>query len=98
MAKIRLDDGALKKDSKNLSNRIIEFDELSNRLGGLLNDISSSWTGEASDAYVAKMYKQLEKVKKMRNVTETYKGYVDKALSDMLDLDEKLSEKINGSF
>lgn len=98
MAKIRIDIDALKRSSSELSGKIAELNELNSRYEALINEISSTWEGDSSAAYTAKMREYRDKAVKTASLLTEYKRYVDKAIETFNDVDRRSASRINGSF
>lgn len=98
MAKIKIDIDALKSSSSSLASRIGELEALNKRLETLLVNVASSWEGQASLAYVAKMREYHDKAKDMVRVLTEYKKYVDKAVELFNEKDRNAANRINNSF
>lgn len=98
MAKIRIDEEALRSSSKNLETKINELISLNSRLNALINRINDSWDGEASQAYITIMLSYAKKTEGMLSVLREYKKYVDSAVAEFGNKDRESASKIRGSF
>lgn len=98
MAKIKIDIDALKSDSSVLEQRINDLQGLNARLESLIARIQSSWEGQASIVYIAKITAQAAKAKRMVEVLTEYKKYVDSAVNKFTSLDNRAANQIRGSF
>lgn len=98
MAKIRIDIDALKSNATSLEARIVELQDLNTRLENLIARIQGSWEGQSSVIYIAKITAQAAKTKKMVDVLQEYKKYVEKAISNFSTVDNNSANKIRGSF
>lgn len=98
MAKIKIDADGLKANAAALDTRISDLQNLITKLEDLIARIQGSWEGQASIMYIAKLLAQSAKAKKMVEVLQEYKKYVEKALSKFTELDSGSANKINSSF
>lgn len=98
MARIKIDLDALMGNSSSLEQRTADMQALIARLEGLLERINNSWDGSASEAYIAMMRGYSLKAKKMNELIETYKGYVDSTTSKFSAVDKKCASTIRNSF
>ena len=98
MAKIKIDADGLKANAAALDTRISDLQNLITKLEELINRIQGSWEGQASVMYIAKLLAQSAKAKKMVEVLQEYKKYVEKALSKFTELDSGSANKIKNSF
>ena len=98
MAKVQIDVEALKANVTSLEARIAELQNLNTRLENLITRIQSSWEGQASLVYIAKISAQAIKAKKMVDVLTEYKKYVESAISKFSSIDNDSANKIKNSF
>lgn len=98
MAKIRIDENSLRQNSHALNTRISDLQNLNSRLEELINRIDGSWEGQASESYIATMRKYSEQAKKMINVLNEYKKYIDTAINNFSNVDRNAASRIRGSF
>lgn len=98
MAKIKINEEALRANSIALSKKIEELQNLNSRLESLIAAIGDSWDGKASEAYVAQMLGYATKAKEMTAVLTEYKKYVDSAVNKFSAVDAKSASRIRNSF
>jgi len=98
MAKIKIDADGLKANAAALDTRISDLQNLITKLEDLIARIQSSWEGQASILYIAKLLAQSAKARKMIEVLQEYKKYVEQAVNKFSELDSSAANKINGSF
>lgn len=98
MAKIVIDTDALKSNASSLDARIAELQSLNTRLKTLIEQIQTSWEGEASLIYIAKILSLAAKAEKMVDVLSEYKKYVERAISEFSEKDNESANKIRSSF
>ena len=98
MAKIKIDIDALKSNASSLEGRIAELQALNTRLEGLIARIQASWEGQASIIYIAKITAQATKAKKMVEVLQEYKKYVESAFNKFSSIDSNSANRIKNSF
>lgn len=98
MAKIKIDENALRANAIALNARISELQSLNNRLNELIARIGDSWDGQASVAFINRMTAQAAKAKKMEEVLQEYKNYVESTVEKFTTLDNSAASRIRGSF
>ncbi len=98
MAKIKIDIDALKSNAASIEGKIAELQDLNTRLENLIARIQGSWEGQASIVYIAKMTAQATKAKKMVEVLNEYKKYVDSAVTKFSTIDRNAANRIKNSF
>ena len=98
MAKIKIDENALRANAIALNTRISDLQALNNRLDALIIRIGDSWDGSASEAYIARITEQAAKAKQMVKILQEYKNYVETTVQKFTDLDSRAASRIRGSF
>lgn len=98
MAKIKIDENALRANAIALNSRITELQNLNNRLNELIIRIGDSWDGQASVAFINRITAQAAKAKKMEEVLQEYKNYVESTVEKFTTLDSSAANRIRGSF
>ena len=98
MAKIKIDIDALQSNMTALETRITELQNLNTRLENLITRIQSSWEGQSSEMYIAKISAQAAKAKKMVAVLQEYKKYVESTIKKFSAADGSNATRIKGSF
>lgn len=98
MAKIKIDENALRANATALNSRITELQNLNNRLNELIIRIGDSWDGQASVAFITRITAQAAKAKKMEEVLQEYKNYVESTVEKFTTLDNSAASRIRGSF
>ena len=98
MAKIKIDESALRSNAAALETRIGELQNLNGRLSELITRIESSWEGQSSVTYIAKMMSLAAKAKKMEQVLREYKKYVESTVNKFTELDNSAANRIRNSF
>lgn len=98
MAKIKIDENALRANAIALNTRISDLQALNTRLDTLIVRIGDSWDGNASEAYITRITDQAAKAKQMVKILEEYKRYVETTVQKFTDLDTRAASRIRGSF
>lgn len=98
MAKIKIDENALRANAIALNTRISDLQALNTRLDTLILRIGDSWDGNASEAYITRITDQAAKAKQMVKILEEYKRYVETTVQKFTDLDTRAASRIRGSF
>lgn len=98
MAKIKVDVDALQRNASALEARISELQALNTRLEQLMARMQASWEGQSSALYLAKLSAQAQKARKMVDVLEEYKKYVETAVEKFSGADRDYAGKIRNSF
>lgn len=98
MAKIKIDENALRANAIALNTRISDLQALNTRLDTLIVRIGDSWDGNASEAYITRITDQAAKAKQMVKILQEYKNYVETTVQKFTDLDARAASRIRGSF
>lgn len=96
MANIRIDTDGLQNNITSMRSYSSELDSLIAQTEALLGQISSSWEGAASTAYVAAMRDRLEKAREMKGVLEEFTSYMEEAKSKFSSRDQDSASSIQG--
>lgn len=96
MAKIRVDIDALCQNKADIEARILELQNLNSNLDALLSNIEGSWTGAASEKYIATMRQHKRKAEQMVNVLNEFKGYIEQAADRFEQKDKEGASRIRG--
>lgn len=79
MAKIKVNVDTLRDNANQVTRQIQALESLNSRLDQLLNQIEGSWTGNASEQYLATMRQHKQKTQAMVKVLETFRDYMQRA-------------------
>lgn len=96
MAKIKANIDELRQNKSDIEKRIVELESLNASLDGLLSDIEGSWTGAASEQYIATMRQHKKKAEQMVHVLNEFKTYIDQAATRFEQKDKEGATKIRG--
>ena len=96
MAKIKVNVDALRQNKTDIERRITELQNLNTSLDRLLSDIEGSWTGAASEKYIATMRQHKKKAEQMVNVLNQFKSYIEQAATRFEQKDKDGASKIRG--
>ena len=98
MAKIKVDESMLRKNSQEIAAKIQELGELNERLKTLIIRIQDSWDGNASTAYINMMNNYAGQAAEMVSVLKEFKSYVDTAVTKFESMDKSAASRLRGSF
>lgn len=97
MARIKVDVNGLRDNANKISQQIQTLESLNNRLDGLLNRVSDSWTGNASEQYIETMRLHKQKTQGMITVLQNFKGYMEQAATRFESVDHDGASRIRNS-
>ena len=98
MSRITLDLDALQSSSASMASYIAELNSLCLRLNTQAANMTASWQGESSKAFLAMMTDYASRAQKTTQVLDAYKRYVDMAVQRFSDIDSMGAARIRGSF
>lgn len=98
MANIRIDTDGLASGSKTLEMRLADYRGCLSQLDSIIAQISETWEGQASVAYITKITVQKNQFERMIEVLEEFIKYTNKANYEFSSLDESAAERIRASF
>lgn len=96
MANIKVNVDELRQNKIDIEKRITELQTLNASLDGLLSDIEGSWTGAASEQYIATMRQHKKKAEQMVTVLNAFKTYIEQAAARFEQKDHEGASKIRG--
>lgn len=94
MALVRIDTDGLQRNINSMHGYIRRLESLTIDMNKLLADISGSWEGKASEAYIGAMKDRLWKAQQMRGVLEAFVGYMETAKREIESLDDECASRI----
>lgn len=98
MAKIRIDTAALDCGAKALDIRISDYRNCLSQLDGIISQITDTWEGQASQAYIAKMLVERQNFEKIIEILQEFINYANRANYDFGNLDDASAQRIRASF
>ena len=98
MALIKIMYDGLEQQVSAMNNNIQTYESLNARALNLKERISSTWEGEAANAYVEKIGSYISEAQKMTSVLEAFKGYANDSSIRFRDLDQSCAIRIRNSF
>ncbi len=98
VAKIKINKKELASDSKDLKNLIVRLESNQKNMQTILQEISVTWVGDASQAFVNKLNKEIEKSQNIIKVLRQYDNYINSVISKFDELERSGSNKIESSF
>ena len=98
MAIIKVNFDGLEQQAGNIANQIQSYEALNTRATNMINQISSSWQGEAATAYIEKINLYLTEARKMVGVLEAFKRYANSSSAEFRELDQACANDIRNSF
>lgn len=97
MAKIKVNVDTLRDNANQVTRQIQALESLNSRLDQLLNQIEGSWTGNASEQYLATMRQHKQKTQTMVKVLETFRDYMQRAAARFEGVDHDGATRIRNS-
>lgn len=98
MAHIKIDFDGLTQQASLLNNYAQSYESLNSRMNALTQQISSSWEGESSKAYLEMMQKYYQQSQKIVGIINAFRGYATGASNDFDDVDRRCAGLIRGAF
>ena len=98
MARIRIDYDGLAQQSAALKNYASTYESLCTRMKNMSDQISSSWDGEAAEAFAQLMEQYLQQGKVITEIIHTIQGYADSTSSSFQFVDQECANLIRNSF
>lgn len=88
MARIRVDDEGLMTASQEFTRLSSEMDGIYMELNTLINELDSSWEGNAAEAYIANLRRDLSTVKNTAGIMTELASYSKTTAENMREKDE----------
>lgn len=88
----------LRQKARELAGRAQELTALNNKLEALIGDISGSWDGNASAAWVNSVRAYEEKAVAMVEVLEEFQGYANQAADQFEEEDTEAASIVRMAF
>lgn len=88
MARIRVDDESLMTASQEFTRLASEMDGIYTELNSLINELDSSWEGNAAEAYIANLRRDLCTVKNTSEIMTELAAYSKNTAESMREKDE----------
>lgn len=98
MAHIRINYDGLNQQASAMKAAIQTYEGLNGRMTNLTEQISSSWVGESSRAYVEMMGKYSRQAKEMSQIMQEFLKYTTTALTDFSEVDRRCASRIRNAF
>ena len=97
MAKIKVNVDTLRDNANQVPGQFRPLNPRNSRLDQLLNQIEGSWTGNASEQYLATMRQHKQKTQAMVKVLETFRDYMQRAAARFEGVDHDGATRIRNS-
>ena len=98
MSRITLDLDALQSSSASIASYIGELNNLCLRLNTQTANMTASWQGDSSKAFLAMMTNYASRAQNTSQVLDAFKRYVDTAVERFSEIDNSGAARIRGSF
>ena len=98
MAHIKIDTDALLQQAQNINKHSQTYATLGSRVNSLTGQMTASWKGEASTAYLEMMQRYMQQGEYMKSVLETFSKLATEVANDMLETDQKSAAAIRNAF
>lgn len=98
MSDIKIDYDGLSQASASLKNYAAAYDSLCARMKSMSDQISATWEGNASRAFVEMMQKYQKQGLLIKDIIATIEGYAQMTGSDFQAVDQECAARIRNSF
>lgn len=98
MSRIKIDYDGLAQQSAALKNYASTYESLCTRMKNMSDQISSTWEGEAANAYTEMMQKYLQQGAVIKEVIQLIQGYADTTSNQFQSTDQECAALIRNSF